>query len=500
MNTQRIPAQLKEISNLLRGVTYKKQDSTDQPEKGYVPILRATNINQHLDFDNLVYVPEKAVSKIQYLKQGDIVIAASSGSRAVVGKTAQLHHEWKGSFGAFCYAIRPLAEHTDPKYIGFFLQTGEYRNRVSELAAGVNINNLKRQHLEEMEIPLFPLPEQHRIVEAIENYFSRLDKAVEALERVKANLKRYRASVLKSAVEGQLVPTEAELAKAEGRDYEPASVLLERILKERRKKWEEAGGRGKYKAPAAPDTDGLPELPEGWCWATVEQLIVFGPQNGVYVPKSKYGQGIPILRIDDYQNDWSRPSVELQKINIDENEASKYGLEIGDLVVNRVNSPSHLGKSVVIKGRNLPSVFESNMMRLTLSNTVSPEYVQAYLTSLDGKARLVENAKWAVNQASINQKDVGDTPIPLPPLTEQDRIVSETERLLSVNDDVDLAIETNLQRTTRLRQAILKWAFEGKLADQDPNDEPASELLERIRQEREGMKPGKKTGKRGRKG
>jgi type I restriction enzyme S subunit len=123
-------------------------------------------------------------------------------------------------------------------------------------------------------IPLLvpPLPEQHRIVDAIESYFTRLDDAVATLERVQRNLKRYRASVLKAAVEGRLVPTEAELARADGRDYEPASVLLERILAERRRRWQEAGGRSKYEEPAVPDTTELPELPEGWCWATADTL------------------------------------------------------------------------------------------------------------------------------------------------------------------------------------------------------------------------------------
>ena len=133
------------------------------------------------------------------------------------------------------------------------------------------------------ELPLPPLPEQHRIVEAIETHFTRLDAAVAALKRVKANLKRYRASVLKAACEGRLVPTEAELARAEGRDYEPADVLLKRILAERRAKWEAdelakmtAKGnppkddrwKAKYKEPQPPDTSDLPELPEGWAVAS----------------------------------------------------------------------------------------------------------------------------------------------------------------------------------------------------------------------------------------
>ncbi len=120
--------------------------------------------------------------------------------------------------------------------------------------------------------PLLPLPEQHRIVAAIETQFTRLDAGVAALRRVQANLRRYRAAVLKAACEGKLVPTEAELARTEGRDYEPAAVLLERILAARREKWVQENPKKKYQEPAGPDVSGLPELPEGWCWATVGEL------------------------------------------------------------------------------------------------------------------------------------------------------------------------------------------------------------------------------------
>src|SRR5207253_1976546 len=147
------------------------------------------------------------------------------------------------------------------------LNSHSLRRQADELIHGVGRPRLGLRWLKTLQFPLAPLPEQHRIVEGIESYFSRLDDAVATLERVQRNLKRYRASVLKAAVEGRLVPTEAELARAEGRDYEPASVLLERILAERRRRWQEADGRGKYHEPVAPNTAELPELPEGWCWA-----------------------------------------------------------------------------------------------------------------------------------------------------------------------------------------------------------------------------------------
>ena len=128
--------------------------------------------------------------------------------------------------------------------------------------------------LEEAAFPLPPLPEQRRIVAEIEKQFTRLDASVAALKRVQANLERYRASVLKAACEGKLVPTEAELARAEGRDYEPADRLLSRILSERRARWEAQEKRGrKYREPVAPDTSGLLELPEGWSYILIQQLL-----------------------------------------------------------------------------------------------------------------------------------------------------------------------------------------------------------------------------------
>jgi type I restriction enzyme, S subunit len=143
------------------------------------------------------------------------------------------------------------------------------------------------QYLRKAPFVAAPPEEQSRIVAEIETQFTRLDAATTALKRVQANLKRYRASVLKAACEGSLVPTEAELAPKEGRDYEPADKLLLHILRERRALWEadtlakmQASGKRpkdnkwkqKYKEPSAPDTSSLPPLPEGWCWANLEQL------------------------------------------------------------------------------------------------------------------------------------------------------------------------------------------------------------------------------------
>ena len=370
------------------------------------------------------------------------------------------------------------------KFLLYALRASE--DELRSKATGTTFEAVRGDDLRSHLIPLPPLPEQHRIVAEIEKHFTRLDASVAALKRAQANLKRYRASLLNAACEGRLVPIEAELARSEDRDYEPAHRLLERILAERRAHWEsQPKRRGKYKEPASPDTSDLPELPKGWVWATVEHLIVGTAQNGIYKPRSYYGEGVPILRIDDFQDFSVKHREQLQTLRITPEELSIYGLDGSQLVINRVNSLSHLGKSLLVPDSILPAVFESNMMRIELSKHMVPLFLTNYLRSGDGRSRLTLNAKWAVNQASINQTDVCSTPIPLPPLAEQHRIVAEVERQMSVIQQAEAAVDASLKRTGRLRQSILKQAFSGQLVPQDPNDEPASVLLERIRAERE---------------
>jgi type I restriction enzyme S subunit len=380
------------------------------------------------------------------------------------------------------WIIFKKTEGLDPRYLCYFMRTDTFRDYLAMNVSGVggSLMRARAAALDDYPFPVAPLPEQRRIVAKIEELFTRLEAGVAALRRVQAALKRYRAAMLKAACEGRLVPQDP--------NDEPAEKLLARILAECCARWEanlRAKGKdpkkAKYVEPKSPDTDGLPEVPKGWCWAMVGNLVSDGPTNGLYLPKERYGHGVPILRIDDFQNDSSRSFDQLRLISATAEEIERYSLQENDLVVNRVNSLTHLGKCMVVSSRNLPALFESNMMRIRLSQFIDPKFVEAYLHSTGGRIRLTSNAKWAVNQASINQKDVENTPIPLAPLAEQRRIVAEVERRLSVVQELEHTVAANLARAERLRQAILRRAFEGKLVAQDPNDEPASDLLSRMR-------------------
>lgn len=152
-----------DLVDQVRGVTYSSGDSINAPKDGYVELLRANNIgNGQLNFEGLAYVPSKIVSAKQYLKLNDILIATSSGSISVVGKAASFNVNRTSTFGAFCKVLRPTAK-VDARYIANYFQTSDYRRTISSLAEGANINNLRNEHIDNLDILLPPLHEQQRI-------------------------------------------------------------------------------------------------------------------------------------------------------------------------------------------------------------------------------------------------------------------------------------------------------------------------------------------------
>ncbi|UXS11607.1 restriction endonuclease subunit S [Agrobacterium tumefaciens] len=349
-----------------------------------------------------------------------------------------------------------------------------YLNMINDHTSSVTVKHLSSKTVQDIPLPLPPLNEQQRIVEKIETLFAQLDKGEEALREVQKLLTRYRQSVLKAAVTGELT---ANWRAERAGQLEDGRSLLNSILQNRREKW---SGRGKYKEPKTPSITDLPTLPESWLWTSMDALVIRGPQNGIYLPQEKYGDGTPIIRIDDFQTGWVRAVKKLRKVTATSEEIETYSLMNGDFVINRVNSVTHLGKTMLVGPEHEGALFESNMMRCSVSPYLDPPYLELYLSSAIGRKRLIKNCKHAVNQASINQGDVGTTPVPLPPLDEQREIAVLAKERLARTDILVEWCEIELKRSGSLRQSILKDAFAGKLVPQDPSDEPASALLARI--------------------
>ena len=472
-----VAASLGEVADVQLG----KMLDQKRTEGTRLPYLRNVNVRWgQIDVSDLLEMPFRDHELERYaVRSGDVMVCEGGEP----GRAAVWTRNDRGiKYQKALHRVR-LGGGLLPNWLVFQLHLDASNGLLAKQFTGTTIGHLPREAITEYALRLAPLPEQQRIVEAIESYLTRLDDAVATLERVQRNLKRYRASVLKAAVEGRLVPTEAELARAEGRDYEPASVLLERILAERRRRFQEAGGRGSYEEPVAPDTSESPELPEGWCWATVDQLareVRYG--TSAKTTEDPEG-GVPVLRMGNIVDGLIDFSV-LKYLPRDHGEFPDLLLEYGDLLFNRTNSAELVGKTAVFHQYSQPCSFASYLIRARLCSGTQPDFLAHYINSHSGRNWIASVVSQQVGQANVNGTKLRACAVPMPPAAEQARIVFEVDRLLSIAFASATAAAVNHQRCQRLRQSILKWAFEGKLADQDPNDEPASALLERIKAER----------------
>ncbi len=157
---------VKNLAKQIRGVSYKPEDLHDSLDEDSVILLRANNIDEgKINFDDVVYVDKSKVSDEQYLKVGDVLICASSGSKQLVGKAASVDFDSPCTFGAFCKVVRPNNNVAD--YLGKYFQSGVYRRKISEVAIGANINNIRNEHIDSLELPIYEPAQTHRIVEKI---------------------------------------------------------------------------------------------------------------------------------------------------------------------------------------------------------------------------------------------------------------------------------------------------------------------------------------------
>jgi type I restriction enzyme S subunit len=463
------------------------------------PVLRLTALrNGRIDLSERKVGAWTAQAAEPYLvAEGDFFVARGNGSIRLVGRGGLL--ESVADPVAYPDTLIRIRLHEDAvsrRYFGLAWGSSAVRSQIERKAkTTAGIYKINQADIESCQLLLPPLREQLDIAAALESYLSRLDDAVATLERVQRSLKRYRASVLKAAVEGRLVPTEAKLARAEGRDYEPAYVLLDRILAERRRRWEEdhlqrmtAKGqtreddrwKAEYREPTQPDTAELPSLPEGWCWATVDQVSSEVRYGTSAKTRDCLADGVPVIRMGNLV-EGSLDFGNLKYLAATHPEFPDLLLAAGDLLFNRTNSAELVGKTAVFHSYPRPCSYASYLIRVRFGRDIDAAWVADYLNSVFGRHWVASVVSQQVGQANVNGSKLRACAIPLPPAREQTRIVSEVDRLSSLAGVEAEIVDATLHRCERLRQSVLKWAFEGKLVEQDPNDEPATVLLERIR-------------------
>ena len=445
-------ARLGEVADVVAGVGFPKD--MQGREDAEVPVFKVGDISaawtngQRLLRSSRNYLTvDEAASLGRLVPAGSTVFAKIGEAlrlnrRAVLAQPSLVDNNVMG--------LVPRPDVLSPMYLFYFMQTVD----LGKLSRATAVPSIRKSDVVDILVPVSTIAQQAVIVAEIEKQFSRLDEAVANLKRVKANLKRYKAAVLKAAVEGRLVPTEAELARREGRAMKPAPNSCNAF----------SISGGLYGAaeentsePEPPDTTDLPELAEGWVWASIEQLSSL-VEYGSSVKTSADAFGVPVVRMGNI-HDGALVFHDMKYLPQDHDEFPKLLLAPGDLLFNRTNSAELVGKTAVFKGTPQPCSFASYLIRVRFVEECLPPFVAAYINSSYGRQWVKTVVTQQVGQANVNGTKLQALAVPLPPSAEQARIVAEVDRCLSIVREVESQLDANLRRADRLRESTLAIAF-----------------------------------------
>lgn len=389
------------------------------------------------------------------------------------------------------YFVQPPQD-IDLDYLSHLLGTRE----LGSLDKSTAIPSLSRDDLYRVLVPVAPRVEQTRIVAKLEELLSDLDAGVAELKAAQKKLGQYRQSLLKAAVEGALT---AEW-RTKNTPTETGAQLLERILQERRARWEAKqlakfesqdkappkGWQTKYPEPVQPDTTDLPELPQGWVWASGEQLCEF-ITKGTTPPKELDSGGlktIPFLRVTNLTDRGELDLSDEVFVSVETHQGflARSAVYPNDVLMNIVGPP--LGQVAVVPS-NFPEWNINQAIAIFRAvDGVLPSFICRYLLSPVAQQWLKARSKTTAGQTNLTLEVCRSLPIPLPPQLEQQALLADLDIALDSMSSQAHSIGLALKQSTAQRQNILRAAFAGQLVPQDPADEPASVLLERIRGER----------------
>lgn len=345
-----------------------------------------------------------------------------------------------------------------PALLMWSLNAPQTRQRVGESIKGVGRPRVNLGDLRALELAIPPLPEQERIVAAIEEAFSKLDAGEAGLRTVRRLLKRTRDAVLAAAVTGRLVPQDPTDT--------PATELLADV------------GAEAVDPPVSEAT------PIGWAWSLLGEVTEIGGGIQKQPKRAPSRHPVPFLRVANV----GRGTLDLDDVHLIEvfdGELARYGLRAGDLLVVEGNgSADQIGRAALWPGAIEPCVHQNHLIRVRPTRVVVPAFLELYWNSPGGSHRVQSVASSTSGLHTLSTGKLKSLPVVVPPLEEQARIVAEVERQLTFLDVCERTTYAELTRSAALRRSVLKSAFEGRLVPQDPSDEPASVLLDRIRAER----------------
>lgn len=393
---------------------------------------------------------------------------------------------------------------TDVKqWVNWLFKSKLGRNQIEALSTGnqESMRNIGQQRIGQICVPVAPPQEMQRIVSKLDELFSRIDEGERALERAQKLVERYRQSVLKAAVTGKLT---RDWRKKNMDKLESGEALLARILKARREAWEKAEldkmkakgitpandkWKQKYEEPAAPTVADLPELPEGWAWASPVQLEAFAPNAltigpfGSNLKVSDYrSAGVPLIFVRNIRSQRFGGEKAMYVSAEKARELSSHIARPGDILITKMGEPP--GDACIYPHDKPEAVITADCIKWTLHPFFpSGNYVSAFINSSIGRSQIAQITK-GVAQQKVSLDRFRQLAVALPGIEEQrliaERVAIEFQRLESAK----AVIELESRRSQAARQSVLRAAFAGSLVRQHPDDEPACALLERIAVER----------------
>jgi type I restriction enzyme S subunit len=406
-----------DVSDLIRGVSYKKTDANEASTcDDDILVLRGGNIQDGKIFRNAndeVFVDKSLVSEKQYLKKGDVVIVGSTGSSNLIGKAAIVENDFINiSFGAFLMLIRPRPI-INPKYFDYYFLSAEYRNAIRDLSVGVNINNIRKEYIENLEINCPPLPEQERIVAKLDNLFAHLETAKQGLEKIPVLLKQFRQAVLTQAVTGKLT-----------------------------EEWREGNELGEWSSTSI---GSIYDIKTG---STPNRSNINYYQNGK----------IPWIKSGQVKNEFIYEADEfITELAIKESNAKIFPIDT--LLVAMYGEGKTRGQVGWLKIEAT-----TNQAIAALVNEELPLETKkyTYLYCLSQYEEIRKKAEGG-NQPNLNLSKIKEWEINIPPFEEQTEIVRRVEALFSKADAIEAQYKKLKEQIDQLPQAILAKAFRGEV-------------------------------------
>ena len=450
-------ATLGEIAEYINGRAFKP----DEWEESGRPIIRIQNLTKST---NVVNYFSKPVKEKFIINDGELLISwsATLGAYIYKGKEAVLNQH--------IFKVIPYIDKMFLYYLVNYMLTILQNN-----VHGTGMQHITKGKFEATEIPLPPLAEQVRIVGRVEELFSRLDAGVRSLQTAQTQLEQYRQTTLKQAYTGKLTE---KWRKSSAENQLSSNILLVKIEDYRKQN----GIKKPRKLPIL-DTSELIQIPDNWLWVQINDVtseLQYGTST-----KANYDEtGLPVLRMGNIQ-DGKLDYTDLKYFDPSSPKVNEFLLTEGDILFNRTNSTELVGKTAIYHDSYPDSIFASYLIRVkTFKKFIIPEIISEFINSAIGKNYIAKVRSQQVGQANVNGTKLAAMPLPLIPYNEQEKILDILDTVNSNLVNIKNEIERSTKQADFLKQSILKKAFEGKLVPQDPRDEPASVLLDRIKAQR----------------